>query len=237
MVVLITGCTGIARATAEMAAAQGAQVLLAGLGEDCFQVDLTLNDGADRALAACLEKFGRVDALFNVAGGSGRRFGDGPLHECTDDGWSRTMDLNLKTTFLMSRAALRHWLQLEQPGTILNMTSVLAKSPEPAHFATHAYTASKAAITGMTRAMASYYAPHRIRVNAIAPGLVATPMSARAQGDKDLLEYMERKQPASGGIIAASDIASAAWFLLSDASRAMTGQIVTVDGGWSVTSV
>ena len=237
MVVLITGCSGIARATAEVALAQGAQVLLAGLGEDCFQVDLTTADGADRALAASMEKFGRVDALFNVAGGSGRRFGDGPLHECTDEGWSRTMDLNLKTTFLMSRAVLRHWLAQEQAGTILNMTSVLAESPEPARFATHAYVASKAAISGMTRSMAAYYAPHRIRVNAIAPGLVSTPMSARAQGDKDLLEYMKRKQPASGGIISAADIASAAWFLLSDASCAMTGQIVTVDGGWSVTSV
>jgi NAD(P)-dependent dehydrogenase (short-subunit alcohol dehydrogenase family) len=237
MVVLITGCSGIARATAEAAESHGAQVLLAGLGEDCFQVDLTSNDGAGRALAACLQKFGRIDALFNVAGVSGRRFGDGPLHECTDEGWSRTMDLNLKTTFLMSRAVLRHWLALKQPGTILNMSSVLAESPEPAHFATHAYAASKAAISGMTRSMAAYYAPHRIRINAIAPGLVATPMSARAQGDDDLMKYMERKQPVSEGIIAAPDIASAAWFLLSDASRAITGQIVTVDGGWSVSSV
>ena len=237
MVVLITGCSGIARATAEVALTQGAQVLLAGLGDDCFQVDLTTAIGASRALAACLEKFGSIDALFNVAGGSGRRFGDGPLHECTDEGWSHTMDLNLKTTFLMSRAVLRHWLAHKQTGTILNMTSVLAESPEPARFATHAYAASKAAISGMTRAMAAYYAPHRIRVNAIAPGLAATPMSARAQNDKDMREYVERKQPASGGIISAADIASAAWFLLSDASRAMTGQIVTVDGGWSVTSI
>jgi NAD(P)-dependent dehydrogenase (short-subunit alcohol dehydrogenase family) len=237
MVILITGCSGIARATAEAAEAQGARVLLAGLGEDCFHVDLTTDHGADNALTACLGKFGRIDALFNVAGGSGRRFGDGPVHECTDEGWSRTMDLNLKTTFLMCRAVLRHWLALKQPGTILNMTSVLAESPEPAHFATHAYAASKAAISGMTRSMAAYYAPHGIRVNAIAPGLVATPMSARAQSDHDLLEYMKRKQPVSDGIIAASEIAAAAWFLLSDASRAMTGQIVTIDGGWSVTSV
>jgi NAD(P)-dependent dehydrogenase (short-subunit alcohol dehydrogenase family) len=237
MVILITGCSGIARATAEAAEAQGARVLLAGLGEDCFHVDLTTDHGADNALTACLGKFGRIDALFNVAGGSGRRFGDGPVHECTDEGWSRTMDLNLKTTFLMCRAVLRHWLALKQPGTILNMTSVLAESPEPAHFSTHAYAASKAAISGMTRSMAACYAPHRIRVNAIASGLVATPMSSRAQSDHDLLEYMKRKQPASDGIIAASEIASAAWFLLSDASRAITGQVVTIDGGWSVTSV
>ena len=177
MVVLITGCSGIARATAEVALKQGAKVLLAGLGEDCFQVDLTTDGGAERALAACLQQFGRIDALFNVAGGSGRRLGDGPLHECTDEGWSHTMDLNLKTTFLMSRAALRHWLELEQPGTILNMTSVLAESPEPVRFATHAYAASKAAISGLTRSMAAYYSLHRIRVNAIASGLVATPMA------------------------------------------------------------
>lgn len=237
MVLLITGCSGIAHATRDAALAEQAEVFLAGLGEDCFQVDLTKAEGADRALDACLEEFGRIDALFNVAGGSGRRFGDGPLHECTDEGWSATIDLNLKTAFLMSRAVMRHWMKLGQPGVILNMTSVLAESPEPIRFATHAYAASKAAISGMTRAMAAYYAQYRIRVNAIAPGLVATPMSARAQSDSELLEYMDRKQPVTGGIIDAADVAAAAWFLLSDASRAMTGQIITVDGGWSVTSV
>ena len=237
MVVLITGCSGIARATANTAEKQGATVFLAGLGEDCFRVDLTLPDGAEQALAACLETHGRIDALFNVAGGSGRRFGDGPLHECTGEGWSQTFDLNLTTAFRMNRAVLRHWLAIEQPGVILNMTSVLAESPEPMHFATHAYAASKAAISGMTRAMAAHYAPHGIRVNAIAPGLTATPMSTRAQTDKDLLEYMRRKQPITHGIIEAADIASAAWFLLSDASKAMTGQIVTVDGGWSITPI
>jgi NAD(P)-dependent dehydrogenase (short-subunit alcohol dehydrogenase family) len=116
------------------------------------------------------------------------------------------------------------------------MSSVLAESPEPARFATHAYAASKAAIVGMTRAMAAYYAARNIRVNAIAPAVVVTPMSARAQGDEELLAYLRRKQPTTNGIIDASDIAAAAWFLLSDASKAMTGQIVTVDGGWSVTS-
>ncbi len=210
---------------------------MAGLGENCFQADLTTPNGAALALGACLAKHGRIDGLFNVAGGSGRRFGDGPLHECTDEGWAQTFDLNLTTSFRMNRAVLNHWLTSNQSGTILNMSSVLAESPEPGHFTTHAYAASKAAINGMTRAMAAYYAPRNIRVNAIAPGLTATPMSKRAQADTELLAYIERKQPITGGIIDAAEIAQAAWFLLSEASKAITGQIMTVDGGWTITSI
>ena len=236
MVILITGCSGIARATADLAVAAGERVFLAGLGEDCFHVDLTKAGAAEAAVEACVSEHGRVDGVFNVAGGSGRRFGDGPLHECSDDGWSQTLELNLTTAFRMNRAVLRHWLALKQPGVVLNMSSVLAESPEPEHFTTHAYAASKAAISGMTRSTAAYYARYGIRVNAIAPGLTATPMSARAQADRELLNYMQLKQPVTQGIIDVAEIAAAAWFLLSDASKAMTGQIVTVDGGWSVTS-
>jgi NAD(P)-dependent dehydrogenase (short-subunit alcohol dehydrogenase family) len=120
-------------------------------------------------------------------------------------------------------------------GAILNMASVLAESPEPVHFATHAYAASKGAILAMTKAMAAYYAPHKIRVNAIAPGLVRTPMSRRAQEDAEILAYIGRKQPLAEDLIPAEDIARASVFLMSDEARMITGETLTVDAGWSVT--
>lgn len=257
---LITGSTGIAAATARLAAAAGArvvvvsndQVSLEALAEELaihnpdnggFVADLTREAEVSAAVAFAEKRWGRLDALFNVAGLSGRRFGDGPLHECTLAGWELTLDHNAKTTFLMCRAALR--LMLAQPldahglrGALLNMSSVLdGSSPEPKHFATHAYAASKAAITGLSRSLAAYYAPHKIRVNVIAPSLVATPMSARAQCDAEILAYLKDKHPLGETMLTPQDIAQTALFLLSSAACRITGQVVTVDAGWSVTNV
>jgi NAD(P)-dependent dehydrogenase (short-subunit alcohol dehydrogenase family) len=149
------------------------------------------------------------------------------------------MDANVKSMFLLTREALG--AMLEQPvaenglrGSILNMASVLAASPEPRHFDTHAYAASKGATLAMTRAMAASYAPHKIRVNAIAPGLVCTPMSRRAQDDAEIMTYIRHKQPLAEGLIPADDIARASVFLLSDDARMITGETLTVDAGWSV---
>jgi NAD(P)-dependent dehydrogenase (short-subunit alcohol dehydrogenase family) len=247
-VLLITGSSGIAEATALLAGHEGFKVFIAGLdeskchdlsarieGSGYFVGDLREPSAADGALSACLQHFGRLDAAFNVAGASGRRFGDGPVHECSVEGWDKTLEANAKPTFLMCRAAVRHWLEAGRGGTILNMASVLAFSPEAQHFSTHAYAASKGAIVSMSRAIAAHYAPKGIRVNVIAPALVKTPMSARAQADQEILEFIRQRQPLSGGLLEAEDVARTALFLLSKQSRNVTGQIVTVDGGWSVT--
>ncbi|HXG33792.1 MAG TPA: SDR family oxidoreductase [Bryobacteraceae bacterium] len=249
-VLLITGATGIGAAAARLAAQEGACVLVAGLpaespeirpaeNVECFYCDLTRAPEAEAAAARCVERFGRLDGLFNVAGISGRRLGDGPVHECTEEGWDAVMATNVKTMFLTSRAAIRRMLELPGPvrGAIVNMASVLAESPEPRHFATHAYAASKGAVIALTRAMAAYYAPHGIRVNAVAPGLARTPMSRRAQQDPEILDYMRSKQPLAGGPLDPEDAALAALFLLSDEARYITGEILGVDGGWKVTSV
>src|SRR6185312_162790 len=253
---LITGSSGIAEATALLSAKEGARVFL--IGKDAASVasligriraegghcdshvaDLTDSAATEKAVDACAKSLGHIDALFHAAGISGRKFGDGPLHQCTEEGWDITLDTNLKSAFRLCGAVLRY--MLKQPldangirGTILNMSSVLAFSPESHHFATHAYAASKAAIIGLGTAMAAYYAPYKIRVNTIAPGLVRTPMSARAQKDEELLKYLTEKQPLAETLIDPAEIASAAVFLLSDESRATTGIVFPVDAGWSV---
>ena len=246
-ILLITGATGIAEATALAAAAQGDSVFVISRTEaHCRDLCARLPDGGYHAcdlrdecavaaaFDACLRRFGGIDAVFNVAGISGRRFGDGPLHECSAEGWDITLDTNVRGMFLVCRSALRYWLDAGRHGTILNMASVLAFSPQAQHFATHAYAASKGAIVSMSRAMAAYYAPHKIRVNVIAPGLVRTPMSARAQSSDELLAFIAHKQPLSEGMLVAADVAATALFLLGDQSRHMTGQVVGIDGGWAV---
>jgi NAD(P)-dependent dehydrogenase (short-subunit alcohol dehydrogenase family) len=242
---LISGSTGIAAATGRLAASEGASVfhiaLDAGECEGVFLGDLTRAENARDGVRECLRRFGRIDCLFNVAGISGRRFGDGPLHECSEEAWDRVLSTNVKSMFLLTRETLR--AMLAQPpgenglrGVILNMATTVVNSPEPLHFATHAYAASKGAVLAMTKAMAAYYAPHGIRVNAIAPGLVRTPMTLRAQESPEILTFMRRKQPLAEDLIPASDVARAAVFLMSDEARMTTGETLTVDAGWSVSS-
>ncbi|MDQ3259134.1 MAG: SDR family oxidoreductase [Acidobacteriota bacterium] len=259
-VYLLTGSTGIAAATARLAAKIGTRVFIISreegscralstelreAGGECFfrVADLTVESEVVSAVRDCATRYERVDALFNVAGISGRRYGDGPVHECTMEGWDATLDGNAKSVFLMCRETIR--LMLAQPvnenglrGSILNMGSILGGiSPEPKHFATHAYAASKAAIEGMSRSMAAYYAPHKIRVNVIAPSLVRTPMSLRAQSDAEIIEYMKVKHPLGEEMVDAEDVARAAMFLLGDDARRITGDVLTVDAGWHVTNV
>ena len=251
-VLLITGTTGIAAETARLAAVEGAHLCVVGIdgesGEalaaslaDCRFVRADLTDAPQVAAAIdeCVAILGRIDALFNVVGISGRRFGDGPLHECTEEGWDATFATNAKSMFLVSRDVIRRMLTQERGGdgsrgAILNMGSVVASHPESRFFATHAYAASKGAVLSLTRAMASYYAPHGIRVNAIAPSLVRTPMSARAQESAEILAFVGTKQPLAGGMLEADDVARAALFLLGAGSALVTGQVLGVDAGWSV---
>lgn len=209
--------------------------LAAELGEASFAAADVRDELAVRnAVAACLKRFGRIDALFNAAGISARSAGDGPLHDCKPVAWDLVMDVNAKGTFLMSREVLGVWMKNAQAGVILNCGSVLAHYPQREHFATVGYAASKGAIESMSVAAAAYYAPSGIRINVIAPGLVRTPMSARAQANPRITAYMVHKQPLTKGMLSAEDVAKTACFLLRSDCSPITGQIVTVDGGWGV---
>jgi len=173
--------------------------------------------------------------LYHVAGGSGRRWGDGPLHELTDEGWRMTLDWNLNSVFYSNRAAVRQFLTQKTSGSILNVSSVLGWSPSPAFFGTQAYATAKAAIIGLTKSCAALYAAQGIRFNVLAPGLVETPMAQRARQDRHIMDFIKTKQPLEGGRIGApSDLDAAAVYFMSDASKFTTGQVLAVDGGWCV---
>ncbi len=254
--VLVTGSTGMAESAIRAIAAEGGSVFavsrteahLRALADDLASVgsrfawhvaDLRHEAEVESAFGAFDATLGRLDAVYSVAGISGRRYGDGPLHEATLEGWQATLEANATSQFLVARAAVRRMLAQAPDdtglrGVLLLMSSTLATRPAPAFFATHAYAASKGAIESLARSLAAYYAPHGIRVNAIAPSLIATPMSRRAQDDPAILAYLARKQPLAGGPIDADAVTPTALHLLSDEARMVTGQVVAVDGGWSV---
>jgi NAD(P)-dependent dehydrogenase (short-subunit alcohol dehydrogenase family) len=249
---IITGSTGIGAAAARLGAAAGAHLVIASAdevtawdlaaetGAECWVGDLRGPTAADSILAQCLSKFGRVDGLFNVAGISGRRYGDGPLHEIEDEAWHTALDHNLTLTFRMCRAVITRMLVQEPDdsgirGAIVNTGSVLTEAPEPKHFATHAYAAAKGGVIAMTRSMAAYYARHSIRVNAVAPALVSTPAGARSQADPEMQDFIRTRQPLTGGMIDPVSVARAALFLLDGGAHAITGETLTVDGGWRLT--
>jgi NAD(P)-dependent dehydrogenase (short-subunit alcohol dehydrogenase family) len=248
-IVIIGGTTGIGLSAAKAFVQQGAQLAIVGLdGNSCGEtVELFgksavvyAGDASDPATAVlaielCQREFGGFDGLYHIAGGSGRRFGDGPLHELSLDGWNKTFEMNLTALMLSNQAAVRKFKESGQGGSILNLSSVLGISPSPGYFATHAYAAAKSAVIGFTKSIASYYAADNIRVNLLAPGLVETPMSARASKDETILGFIKTKQPLDGGRNGRpEDLDGAAVYFMSDSSKFTTGQTLYVDGGWEI---
>lgn len=240
-VVFITGgASGIGRACALACAREGASVVIADV--DCRAAEKTVRemgdphaavacdvaDGAsvDRAVEEAVRRFGRLDAVHNNAGIATP---SKPLHDTTAEEWDRMLAVNLKSILWTTRAALP-WLR-QTRGTILNTASVVGLIGQANHAV---YAATKGALISMTKSMALDYAPLGIRVNAICPAGVWTPM----------LEQWCSEQPDPGGIRSyldgihalgycpqADEIADAAVFLLSERARFITGCILPVTGG------
>lgn len=250
---IVTGASsGIGLAAARLFALEGANVVLAARRAEPLESargSIASESDIDRLLAvptdvsnepavvamidAAVARWGTVDCIFNAAGISGRRFGDGPAAECTLDGWNTVLTSNLTSIFLCTKYALQAMLP-NGSGSIVNLASVLGMVGGDEHFGTHAYAASKGGIIAFTRSVASYYADNGIRANVIAPGLIRTAMSQRAQHDDEIIAALSRLQPLTGNFGAAEDVAQAALYLASDESRFVTGIVLPVDGGWTM---
>ncbi len=250
-IVIIGGTTGMGFSAARAFVQEGAHVVVVGrneqsvahaaeqLGSSALAIsgDATQPGTANQAIELCLERYGGFDGIYHVAGGSGRNMGDGPLHGLSLEGWNWTLNMNLTSLMLSNQAAVQHFLALKKGGTILNMGSVLGFSPSPEHFSTHGYAAAKSAIIGFSKSIAAFYSKDNIRVNVIAPALVETPMAQRAANNPEILSFIRSKQPLDGGRIGRPDDCDGlALYFMSDQSRFTTGQVVAVDGGWSVST-
>lgn len=242
-VAIVTGgAGGIGLATAQLFAAEGAQVIVFDISAARTSLELTASNElrvdvrsasqVEDAVQQVIRSYGQVDILVNVAGGSGRKWGDGPTDSCTLDGWDMTLALNLDSVFYCCKFALQAMLT-QKHGSIVNVSSVLGLVGGDDDFATHAYAASKGAVISLTRSIASYYAPQGIRANVICPGLIATAMSQRAQEKEEIRARLPQLQPLTGSFGEPNDVAQAALYLASDESSFVTGSVLTVDGGWT----
>ena len=222
-VAVVTGSAGgIGGAVASAFADVGAEVV----GLDRDEADLSHPDEVE-AFFAGLE---RCDVLFNGAGISGRSLGDGPVDECTIEGWNAVLANNLTSVFLCSKHAIP-LLRAAGGGAIVNLSSAMGITAGDDDFATHAYQVSKGGIITLTRAMAYHYGRDGIRVNAIAPGLIATPMSTRAQSDPGIVARLPELHPLTGDFGRPEHVAGAALYLAT--APFVTGAVLTVDGGWT----
>ena len=241
-VALITGASsGIGAATAIAFAEAGWSVMAAGRDEGRLEEvadvaekistwagDLEDSEDCDELVADTVDEFGNIDCLVNSAGILMR----GNAEETDDDDWRNTMAINLDVPFFLSRAALPHLLQSE--GSIVNISSYWGLRPG---LRTIAYSTSKSALIQMTRAMAIDYAGDGLRINAICPGGVDTPMLASAadETEKDVDVFLEVVAAGSpnGRIASPEQVAALTLFLASDAASHITGTAIPIDGGLS----
>ncbi|HZX08235.1 glucose 1-dehydrogenase [Kribbella sp.] len=245
-VAMITGAgSGIGRAAAELFAAEGAAVAVLDLDGSAAEetvgkieaeggtalalaANVALAADVESAVARAARDLGRLDVLYNNAGVNSA----GSVADATENDWDRCFAVNAKGTFLCSRAAVPY-LEQGEGGAIVNQGSVAGLVAVP-NFA--AYCAAKGAVVALTRSMAIDLAGRRIRVNAICPGTIFTPLMEpmlRARGDGDLDAGLAKtvvKYPI-GRLGTPAEIAHVALFLASDDASFLTGSIVTADGG------
>ncbi|HEX2442054.1 MAG TPA: SDR family oxidoreductase [Methylomirabilota bacterium] len=240
-VAFITGAgAGIGRATAVLFAREGARVVvadidalageetahLAGAGAIAVRTDVTDETSLDEAIRTTVQTFGRLDVLHNNAGGSTPQDDtviDAPLEEF----W-RVIRLDLFGTFLGCRLGIPALIR-SGGGSVINMTSNLALMGISGR---DCYTAAKGGVAALTRSLAVEFAPHQVRVNAIAPSATMTERVRKLMAGNAAVDRLARSHLL--GLIQPEDIASAALYLASDESRRMTGHILRVDSGVTI---
>lgn len=184
-------------------------------------------DQVDEMLATTLERFGQVDILVNNAA-TNPYFG--PMLDLEWPAWDKTFEVNLKGYFACTRAVAKHLVDRDAPGSIVNLSSVLGKMAAPMQ---GIYGMTKAAVISMTQTLAMELGPQGIRVNAIAPGIVETRFS-RTLTENEAIRDMILQRTALKRMSQPAEIAGAAVYLASDESSYVTGEVLCIDGGWSM---
>jgi NAD(P)-dependent dehydrogenase (short-subunit alcohol dehydrogenase family) len=237
-VALVTGAgSGIGRATAEAFVARGYATVLAdrdeaqgraaaeALGADFIRCDVADEASVDAMIAGVVARHGRIDAAFNAAGIDGDK---APTADCTPENWDRVMAVNLRGLWLCLRREIGQMLA-QGGGAIVNCassTGLIGTVMMPA------YVASKHGIVGLTRASALEYARSNIRINAVCPGMIDTPMWQKAI-TPELTAQLLANDPA-GRLGQPSEIAAAVLWLCDDSASFVTGQALAVDGGMTI---
>jgi NAD(P)-dependent dehydrogenase (short-subunit alcohol dehydrogenase family) len=188
--------------------------------------DVARKEAVEKMVKAAVDKWGRVDILVNNAGICQFK----PFLELTEEEWDRTLDINLKGYFLCSQAVAKEMAK-RKSGVIINIASIAMGQvgigfPNIVH-----YCASKGGIVAMTEALALELAPYNIRVNAISPGAIETPMIDPMKQDPKMMEAILAKIPLHR-VGKPEEVSNLVLFLASDASSYMTGSDVVIDGGW-----
>lgn len=233
-VALVTGGSrGIGRALADGLAGAGARVAVVDVARNeaacphpMFAADISRPDDVEGAVEAVFDSVGPIDILVNNAGIN-------RIHRAEDfpnDEWERVLSINLTGAFLCARIVGRSMIARGSGGRIINIASVLGHVGPSMHTAV-AYSAAKAGLLGITRALAVEWARHRILVNAICPGMIATELTASRLQDGNYTEAILARVPLKE-VGAPLDLVGAAIYLASPAARLVTGHSLNVDGGW-----